>query len=219
MTFREDAIAGQYLITPAVKSPNYDPVGHHGWSINKDGTATFFNTIQGNNIVLGPMNLGGTPYLNLIKYFSMLGETCTPKWTASNGLISTTTSYQDPFGNLALPLSAQFNGVATANITITLFGSINSGGTIPSGDFNAKAQKDGVDIPDGSGATYNPGAANVRIPVIGEWTSTVVYAAGAPQSNFNVLVKDTAGPNHYIVHSNSFVRVSVVPLLDSFLQS
>ncbi len=44
MGFPDDAVAGQYLVRPAIKSPNY-VASTTGWAINADGTAEF-NSLQ-----------------------------------------------------------------------------------------------------------------------------------------------------------------------------
>lgn len=207
------------LVIDQMKSPNYDGISH-GWAVFKNGAATFFNAITGNNFVLGPMNLGATPYLNLMKYFANLGETSVPAWKQISALYTTTSAFADPgFGNLSLPLNANFNGGSTSNIYVYAFINADSNGTVPSGQFDLQVLKDGSAMANGSGMSWNPGAANVRMPLVGVWTDTCVYVAGAPQSTFTVQAKDSAGPNHYSIHSNSFVMVAETPVLSTFLQS
>jgi len=52
MAFRNPAIAGQYLVRPALRSPNY-VTGSQGWTINRDGTAELNNVNLRGSLSIG----------------------------------------------------------------------------------------------------------------------------------------------------------------------
>jgi len=56
MGFQDTPVAGEYLVRPAIKSPNYVP-GADGWAINADGSAEFNDlTINGGQLLIQDAN-------------------------------------------------------------------------------------------------------------------------------------------------------------------
>lgn len=52
MAFRNPAIAGQYLVRPALQSPNY-VAGSSGWTVNRDGSAEFNSAVIRGSVSIG----------------------------------------------------------------------------------------------------------------------------------------------------------------------
>jgi len=52
MAFRNPAIAGQYLVRPALRSPNY-VTGSTGWTVNRDGSAELNSAVIRGSVSIG----------------------------------------------------------------------------------------------------------------------------------------------------------------------
>jgi len=52
MAFRNPAIAGQYLVRPALRSPNY-VLGSAGWTVNRDGSAELNSAVIRGSVSIG----------------------------------------------------------------------------------------------------------------------------------------------------------------------
>jgi hypothetical protein len=74
MAFDDEIVAGEELLTPGIKSPNYIP-GSNGWRIGKEGTAEF-NSIEsrGDITFTNPLTLRDQSMKDTFSKLSQLGN-------------------------------------------------------------------------------------------------------------------------------------------------
>lgn len=112
MAFRNPAIAGNYLVRPALRSPNY-VTGSTGWTINRDGSAEFNNVTSRGSVVVGP-NPGAHVIVDSVNDAILV-------YDSTNSLIGSISPATQTIGGIPVSLGFQVFRTTDHNIYARMF--------------------------------------------------------------------------------------------------
>lgn len=212
-----EAVGWVVLQAESYESANY-LAGTDGWKLFPEGDAQF-QDVSAAGLLLGAMNLGATPNLDVRLALRALGFMSPPKLYQLGANYSTTTTDTDPgFGTMTYTGDGtDFSGFSgTHNVCIQIELDVSVGGAVPAGQTIVSLSKNGGAAISPDMRLQFPSASSRNILGRTYW-QTCNFIAGAPQDYFEIAARQSAAGNAYTLTTGCRVQLTCWPQLDRFL--